>query len=147
MYKNGNKGAVDFTANPSKYPQKRFNPKPCKHCGTVFEPLAPSHLYCSDACRDKVYSNRYLKKNYNMNVDELQKMGELQNDKCGICQETGFKMRESHKTYLVVDHDHATGAVRGLLCHNCNRGLGLFQDSKDNLLRAIQYLEGATTIP
>lgn len=52
-----------------------------------------------------------------------------------------------HKAKLALDHDHKTGAVRGLLCHNCNRALGLFQDSISNLENAIDYLKRATTIP
>ena len=56
-------------------------------------------------------------------------------------------MRDIHSGALVVDHDHKTGAVRGLLCHNCNRALGLLQDSKENLMNCLSYLERVTTIP
>jgi hypothetical protein len=54
--------------------------------------------------------------------------------------------KERHKLKLVVDHCHSSGEVRGLLCHNCNRALGLLKDSVDSLMRAARYLEGATTI-
>lgn len=56
-------------------------------------------------------------------------------------------MLNHHKSKLVVDHCHDTGIVRGLLCHNCNRALGLFKDKIEVLKNAIKYLEGATTIP
>ena len=48
---------------------------------------------------------------------------------------------------LVVDHDHKTGKVRGLLCHNCNRALGLLKDSTEYLENCISYLKRVTTIP
>lgn len=50
-------------------------------------------------------------------------------------------MANHHKMKLVVDHCHVTGKVRGLLCHNCNRALGLLKDSVDNLSKAIDYLK------
>ena len=146
-YSNSNKSSDQFTAKPEKYPQKRFNPKPCKLCGSVFNPLAPSHLYCSDECKDQGYSVRYLNRSYGLSLEEYQALHSSQKGVCYICQKEGFKMQEHHTSTLVVDHCHSTGTVRGLLCHNCNRALGLLQDNVPSLRRAIEYLEGATTIP
>ena len=50
---------------------------------------------------------------------------------CCICGE---------KQELVIDHDHRTGKVRGLLCGSCNKGLGFFKDNKKYLNSAIKYL-------
>ena len=44
---------------------------------------------------------------------------------------------------LVVDHDHTTLVVRGLLCVNCNAGLGQFRDNSEAMLRALEYLRDA----
>jgi hypothetical protein len=42
---------------------------------------------------------------------------------------------------LHIDHCHITGKIRGLLCHLCNRGIGLFRERSDLLQAAIKYLE------
>ena len=143
-----NKSSDEFTAHPSKYPQGYFKDKPCRVCGTLFKPLAPSHLHCSDECAQRSLATRYLMRTYGITMDKYEEMLEKQNHKCGICEGEGFVMDASkHKLKLVVDHCHKTGKIRGLLCHNCNRGLGLFKGKLDVIESAIAYLEGATTIP
>lgn len=145
--KRGNKPQSEMTASPEKYPQGCFNDKPCKECESIFSPKAPSHLYCSDTCAEKGNMRNYLRKNYKITLEEYSKISERANGRCEICGGSGFLMREWHKSLLVLDHCHKTGTIRGLLCHNCNRALGLLGDSINNLKSAIWYLERATTIP
>lgn len=59
-----------------------------------------------------------------------------QDNKCAICRH-----RPRRTADLVIDHNHKTGEVRGLLCGKCNTALGLFRDSPDVLDAAIEYLE------
>lgn len=141
MYVNGNMKQDKMTANPSKYPQGYFNEKPCKECGTIFKPMAPSHLYCSQNCTDIGFNRAYLKRNYKLTLEEWKELKEKQNSLCAICLQVGFKIDPASKNLLVVDHYHETGRVRGLLCHNCNRALGLLADDTDRLKRAIAYLD------
>lgn len=85
---------------------------------------------------EKHRSNR-LKQVYKISLDDYLKMYSAQNGKCRICNES---RPQKGKNGLVVDHCHAKGHVRGLLCPQCNQGLGKFKDNIDNLLRAIEYL-------
>lgn len=135
------------TAEASKYPQGYFKEKKCKHCGVLFKPKAPSEHYCSDACKDYGVVEAYYKRVYGLTLKDYLDLAEAQNFTCAICNEDNFAMGMHHSGALVVDHDHSTGAVRGLLCHNCNRALGLLKDNKDSILRAASYLERVTTIP
>lgn len=143
MYHTGdNKPKSKQTADPKKYPQGYFKDKPCRKCCTVFSPKAPSELYCSDECKDIAYQDKYLLRNYGIELSDYLRMLEEQDHKCKICGSEGWVMDpKTHKLKLVVDHCHEHGHVRGLLCHNCNRGLGLFQDSPEVLKKSINYLK------
>lgn len=139
---NPNPSKKEQTAIPNKYPQGYFRPKKCKCCKEEFTPHAPSELYCSDECKDKASFNAYLKRNYGIAYRVYHQMLESQNNKCAVCGGEGFIMnKDRHKLKLVVDHCHATGKVRGLLCHNCNRALSLFHDNIETLTKAINYLK------
>jgi hypothetical protein len=78
-----------------------------------------------------------LKKNYNLTLEEYQAMFDAQNGVCKICGNPESRPKLS----LSVDHCHAKGHVRGLLCKGCNTALGLFQDSEELLMKAIEYLK------
>ena len=74
-----------------------------------------------------------LKHRYNITLEEWQALLDKQNGLCAICS-----MDISDKPY--VDHSHETGKVRGMLCNNCNRGIGMLQDSPESLQKASNYL-------
>jgi hypothetical protein len=64
---------------------------------------------------------------------------------CPICGKNATQVEgkggKKNKPW-VIDHDHVTLDFRGWLCHKCNRGLGAFDDDKQYLIRAIEYLNG-----
>lgn len=68
---------------------------------------------------------------YGMTVEQWDILFESQNGVCGICRA---------KEILCVDHNHETGKIRGLLCGQCNSGIGMLKDDESILLRAIAYL-------
>ncbi len=138
--RNGNKLRSDQTADPSKYPQGNFKDKPCKRCKVDFSPKAPSQLYCSQDCIDDANTDKYYKASYGVDLITVREMLVAQGGVCAICKTEGFKMLDGHHSGLNLDHCHETGNVRGLLCHNCNRGLGLFKDNTTSLENAINYL-------
>lgn len=72
---------------------------------------------------------------YGLTPETFDEMLYQQGGICKICKKPLVQGRDLH-----VDHDHETGAVRGLLCNNCNVGLGAFRDSPDLLTAATQYL-------
>jgi hypothetical protein len=80
--------------------------------------------------------SRDLKNKYNLTVEEYVQMFGSQEGSCAICK----GHQSLFKRPLVVDHNHTTGRVRGLLCDNCNRCLGLLKDNKELLTNAINYL-------
>ena len=83
----------------------------------------------------------WLKGRYGITEEDYQLMLEDQHHLCPICRRFLPGYYDSDLC-APVDHDHATGAVRGILCGNCNTGLGMFRDRVAYLQRAIQYLCG-----
>lgn len=92
----------------------------------------------SDRIRRRNFPNKastrksQLKIKYGLTPEDFEMMLREQSEQCLICQQ---KMAVPN-----IDHCHQTGKVRGLLCSNCNTGLGRFKDCKKNLLRAVLYL-------
>lgn len=76
-----------------------------------------------------------------MTPDDYYKMYEEQGGVCKICSLPETKGRGAKNKRLAVDHDHKTGKVRGLLCGNCNTGIGLLKDDWKILTLAIIYLQ------
>lgn len=85
----------------------------------------------------------HLRKSYGISVEQVEQMLEAQHGTCAICERTlslpqgdGGVARDE----AVVDHDHNTGTVRGILCPLCNHGLGAFSDNLAHIERAAVYL-------
>lgn len=77
---------------------------------------------------------QHLRRKFGIGAADYDRMLEAQGGRCAICQ------LQPRRRYLAVDHNHSTGAVRGLLCDPCNHGLGNFLDDPDLLRRALAYL-------
>ena len=74
-------------------------------------------------------------KKIGVTIEDYKKFFYNQNGRCAICGKVNDKKR------LSFDHNHITMKIRGLLCVNCNLGLGCFKDNKKLLISAIKYLE------
>jgi len=80
-----------------------------------------------------------LWKRYRLTLQQYEAMHVAQEGRCLIC--------DKRSNRLEVDHDHTTGRVRGLLCGNCNKAIGLLGECTTNLDRAIDYLVRSQMCP
>ena len=81
-------------------------------------------------------------KTYGLSNDDYIAMFESQIGLCAICNEPQQGITKDGETrFLCVDHCHATGKVRELLCVKCNTGIGQFKDNPEILKQAIKYLK------
>ena len=86
--------------------------------------------------KDKLYGGQrsyLLTLRYGIGAAEVQSLVDQQGGTCAICRT---------KPAVHVDHDHATGLIRGVLCFGCNRGLGKVKDDPEVLRAMITYLRG-----
>lgn len=85
---------------------------------------------------------RELERLYGLSVEDYEHMNKVQGGACRICRQPERRVNTfGERRPLAVDHDHATGAIRGLLCADCNKALGLFGDKPSRLWRAWLYLD------
>lgn len=80
-----------------------------------------------------------LLSNYGLSLDDYEELQKKQNFVCAICKKEPIGKPPNGK--LHVDHCHETNRIRGLLCSNCNKGIGIFYENVDYLKSAINYLE------
>lgn len=78
-----------------------------------------------------------LRYNYNITLEDYNKMFQAQNGCCKICKRHQSKLVKR----LCVDHNHETGEVRALLCHQCNTGIGNFLESTQIMREGADYLD------
>jgi hypothetical protein len=99
--------------------------------------------YDTPAKRYAYARKEMLRKKYGLTVEQYMAMAEAQSHVCKICRQP-----ETEKYGAVhVGHDHQTRTVRGLLCGQCNTGLGKFRDDPALLRAAIDYLERNHRLP
>lgn len=94
--------------------------------------LRAQHLARTRELYNERYRARRHAKKYGITVEESEVL--LAQTKCEIC---------GGESPLHTDHDHKTGIVRGMLCNNCNNGLGRFKDNPAFLRNAATFLEAA----
>ena len=119
----------------TRYRDRKVPAKPCMIDG------CDNILYAKDLCHPH-YAKQRKWQAYGVDAARYQEMLREQGGVCAICaQPERAPDKASGKTKdLAIDHDHVTGAIRALLCSNCNRGLGLFNDDIALLAKAQSYV-------
>lgn len=90
------------------------------------------------ACGAERSRDTFRERLYGLSRDDYTVLLERQGGRCALCREP-----ETGELALAADHDHATGAIRGLLCSRYNNGLGSFRDDPELLRSAVAYLSAA----
>ena len=119
--------------------QRRYRaryPEKIKVANKVYRKENQAKIKVYNEMNQEKYRSYELKRKYNLTIEEYNELFVNQCGKCAICGKHQTKLKMS----LAVDHCHETGKIRGLLCSNCNRGIGLLNNDIENLKCAIIYL-------
>jgi hypothetical protein len=100
-------------------------------------------------CRDTIGSGklhpasvreRNIRTTFGLGWEAYSVLFDSQRGKCAICKDPILKLGSGDKRACCVDHDHETGAVRGLLCTSCNVAIGMLKEDTDVVRYAMAYL-------
>lgn len=105
----------------------------CKTCMREYD----AKYRTTEKYRIKVRRQKWRDQGIKITYDEYKIMLAAQDGKCAICERTVNQFGKG----MCVDHDHATGAVRGILCTDCNMGIGNLKDDVRLVRKALKYLE------
>jgi hypothetical protein len=108
----------------------------CKACWSIY-----NKKRYDDPKYVEQHRSNHLKRKYGITLADYETMLASQNNSCAICKSESPKRNSQ---YFMVDHNHQTGEVRGLLCHPCNSAIGLLGDNISSLEAAVTYL--STTV-
>lgn len=118
-----------------------FTGLPC-HNGHVANRWTASQD-CIECERLRPHAKNRLARGYGFHTwQDVEDIKSRQKDRCGICERLLENSRNTH-----IDHCHKTSIVRGILCRNCNQGLGHFFDKPELLRAAAEYLECSPEAP
>lgn len=107
----------------------------CKGC----KKLASDEYRLKNINKKRTYNTAYNRlKKFGITVAQFDALLLSQDNSCAICK---IKFQETNIGRPRLDHDHATGKIRALLCNNCNIGIGMFRDNPDVLREAAKYVE------
>jgi len=106
----------------------------CKHCHSKYYREKYKNADNEYKRKRQESSRKYILSQYDLTQEDYDFMLSKQKCLCAICE------GDNNGKNLVVDHDHCTDEVRGLLCHGCNSGLGLLGDDIKSLESALTYL-------
>lgn len=131
--------------NPSPVSEEFDQTKECQygHGPLVERPrktrTSGKSLHCRECAR--LAQQRRRLREYGITVEDYDALWLAQNGLCALCGNPETQTRKGNVKALAVDHCHATGKVRALLCHACNCALGYLRDDPTLIRSAAAYIE------
>lgn len=83
----------------------------------------------------------HLLHTFDISLEDYERMFEAQEGVCAVCGRSETGIRRGSCKSLDVDHNHKTGAIRGLLCSACNAALGLLKEDPETITSLLEYLQ------
>lgn len=118
----------------NKHKGRKFNVAGrCRQCQSIYHKKWYENN--KTVMKEKFRKSSYFSR-YNTTIEYYNQLLKKQNNSCAICH---TKKCTTNKRFA-IDHNHKTGVIRGLLCSECNTGLGKFKDDPNLLVNAIAYL-------